>query len=132
MALARNQFRARRSAVLALAMLALLLKVLMPPGFMLADPGHGTLIALCTGHGTLTFAPDDHGKSKAPVQKKADAPCMGAGNVSPPSPSGVAAPAKAVIYAPQDAPRAPSLDLLPGRGLAAPPPPSQGPPSLLS
>jgi len=118
--------------VLTLAVLALMLKVLMPSGFMLAEPGHGTLIAICTGHGPLTVALDDYGKSKAPVQKKADAPCVGAGNVSPPSPSGVAAVAEAVIYAPPAAPRAPSFDLLPGRGLAAPPPPSQGPPILLS
>ena len=121
-----------RGVALTLTLLALVLKVLVPPGFMLAGTGQQSLIAICTGHGPLTLAVDDHGGSKAPAQQKTDAPCLGAGNISPPSPPALATLPAPLAFAASPAPFGRAFDLAPGRGLAAPPPPSQGPPIQFS
>lgn len=112
-----------------LALLALAVAVIVPPGFMPAAAGHGSPLVICTGHGPATQMGLDksarHGKAG-----KADGPCVFAGH-------GLAPPlsiAEALLIAQAPHPRsiAPAMpDLLPGRGLAAPPPPSQGPPARL-
>lgn len=119
-----------RAAFLALAFLALLVKVTVPAGFMLATPGAGSgfPLVLCTGHGPLeSKAADQKGRE---AKTHSDAPCAFAGQAAPPTPAlGAEVPqTSAVAYAPQAAIPA---DLIPGRGLAAPPPPSQGPPLSL-
>ena len=112
----------------ALAALALLVQVLVPPGFMVSgEPGAAGLV-ICTGHGPLVGL-DSHGKpAKAP--KQADMPCgfAGHGTTAGPPPS-FALAALRVEYT--VLPGARRLASAPGRGLAAPPPPSQGPPSLI-
>lgn len=119
-----------RAAFLALAFLALLVKVTVPAGFMLATPqsGSGFPLVLCTGHGPLESKTADQkgGETKA----HSDAPCAFAGHAAPPKPAlGAEVPqTSAIAYTRQTATPA---DLIPGRGLAAPPPPSQGPPLSL-
>lgn len=127
----RNPSGPWRGVALTLTVLALLVKVMVPPGFMLAEPGERAFITICTGHGPLIL-PIEHDGPKAPVQKKGDAPCMGAGNVSPPAPPTIAVLGAPPVFAGRITPQARTSDLTPGRGLAAPPPPSQGPPIQLS
>jgi hypothetical protein len=124
----RDIFGERRWLAPALASLALLVQVLVPQGFMVsADaPAHGLVI--CTGHGPLLGLADRHGKPVKAPKATADAPCgfaaHGAGAAPPalarlPSPPFEAA-ARIIVLAFAGAP---------GRGLAAPPPPSHAPPA---
>ncbi len=129
MGLDRARSDGLRGVFLTLAVLALVLKVLVPQGYMVSNKGDGFPLVICTGHGVQTVAGANHDGSKAPLQKKTDAPCAFAGGVTPPAPSQLAVLSEP--YATQ-ADRIVDLrprDLTPGRGLAAPPPPSQGPPT---
>jgi hypothetical protein len=109
-----------------LAALALAMQVLVPQGFMLgADAGAPGLV-ICTGHGPL-LSLGDHGKpAKAP--KASDAYCAIAalGGGAPP-------PVLTLPPGPAFTTQAPALARplvsAPGRGLAAPPPPAQAPPT---
>lgn len=119
-----------RDVALTLAAFALALQVFVPSGFMVSSQNGRGVIVICTGHGPLTVATDD-GKTPAPVKKTSDAPCAFAGHAAPytaPLAAPVAGPA--FVVAREIAVR-PLESLTPGRGLAAPPPPSRGPPSLL-
>jgi hypothetical protein len=120
-----------RRVCLTLAALALVLKIAVPPGFMLAQEAGPPSLVICTGHGPLKIADPSHPGRPAPSPGKSDAPCSGAGNVSPLAPP-LVSPALAA-YAVAQAPvgGAFGVDLAPGRGLAAPPPPSQAPPFSL-
>ncbi len=119
-----------RGALLALAALALFVKIVVPAGFMVAAPqaAGGVPLVICTGHGPLE-SPADHDKGGL-SKSRSDAPCAFAGHAAPPTPAlGVAVPASTfTAYA---RPVGDISDLIPGRGLAAPPPPSQGPPLTL-
>jgi hypothetical protein len=119
----------RRGAFIALAFLALVLKVAAPPGFMFDAKADGRLgLVICTGHGPLKL--DDRG-GKAPAQKsRSDAPCAFAGNVAPPEPKAFALQGPRVAFVAAIAPQS-RPDQAPGRGLAAPPPPAVGPPVLI-
>jgi hypothetical protein len=110
-----------------LALLALVLKVVVPPGFMLADTsGAGVALVICTGHGPLTLG--HAGEHKAPPAKsRADAPCAFAGNITPTAPVAIGPAPSAALIA--QAARIIPLDQAPGRGLVAPPPPAIGPPT---
>src|SRR5579859_1680218 len=52
-----------------LALLALMVNVLCPPGFMVASRGPAPAIVICTGHGPVSLAgkaaPSDHRTGKA-------------------------------------------------------------------
>jgi len=118
----------RRWAV-GLALLALMLQGLTPPGFMLARQDGRATIAICTGHGAAFSVIDLTGHPAKPAQSRPDAPCAFAGHgliTATPIAALVASP----IALPSAPPAIPRFDLAPGRGLAAPPPPSQGPPTL--
>jgi len=124
----RGERGLRRWAV-GLALLALLLQGLTPPGFMVAREDGRATIAICTGHGAATSIIDLTGHPAKPAQAKPDAPCAFAGHgIVTATP--IAALLASPIAAPSAPPAAPRFDLAPGRGLAAPPPPSQGPPTL--
>ena len=125
-----------RSWFLSLTAFALLLQLAVPQGFM---PGGSARIAgfdapalvICTGHGPL-LGLDGHGKpGKAPSRSNPDAPCGFAGH------GAAAAPPLSLLLSTQTtvlAARTEPLrvfDLAPGLGLAAPPPPAQGPPIRL-
>lgn len=118
---------ALRRAMIALAFVALALQAAIPPGFMPSGPqarGAPALV-ICTGHGALKLA----GDKAPPVKRKGDAPCAFAGNTPP-----IAAAAFRLLVQAYNwsAPRTVTVppDQSPGRGMAAPPPPPLGPPSL--
>jgi hypothetical protein len=119
-----------RCAFVVLAFVALLLNVLVPPGFMAAPTdGRAFPIVICTGHGPLTL--DSDNGSKAPAEKsKPGSVCAFAGHSTPPTPSPAAIIAAPVRFEATRSIRS-LTDLAPGRGLAAPPPPSHAPPALL-
>ncbi len=111
------------------AILALALKVLTPPGFMVAQTPGAFPLVICTGHGPLKSVdlpiPSD-GKSR----QTGDKPCAFAGHGLAPTlaqaPMLTVSPAIYLAEFP-----VPSGRPAPGRGLAAPPPPSQAPPRVL-
>lgn len=112
------------------AVIALAFAVIVPPGFMpaRAADGVGLAMVICTGHGPLQVgAAGDH---QAPAQKsKAGAACPFAAAATAPPPAAPAIAQGPVRFATST----PFIagDQSPGRGLAAPPPPAIGPPSLV-
>ncbi|MDD3838621.1 MAG: hypothetical protein WCY15_01895 [Phenylobacterium sp.] len=135
---ARQPLGLSRHVFLTLAALAVALKVMIPPGFMAAAPSNDLpfAIVLCTGQGAITVdagqvLPGHEGRDQAPAKGVHDSPCAFAGH-------GVGAGlpalhkverAQFVAYLPLAPTTPPSL--APGRGLAGPPLPARGPPSLL-
>jgi hypothetical protein len=112
-----------------LAALALFLLVAVPPGVMVEPSDGGPRIVVCTGHGPLLVgSPESSKPGKAPKQPQSGV-CAFAGHggsgaipsVFAPTPACFARVARAAIT---------ERDLAPGRGLAAPPPPSHAPPRL--
>jgi len=127
-----------RQVCLTLAMLAVALKILIPPGFMAGGPTNDLpfQIYLCTAQGGVAVPsgdalahPDE--TDKAPAEAAHDSPCAFTGHaLGAPPPSVADAPATAfVAYRPLIPSIAP--DLIPGRGLTGPPLPARGPPALL-
>ncbi len=125
-----------RGVFLTLAMLAVAMKIAVPSGYMTRAANNDLPFALvlCTADGAMTVAPgealpadhDDKGQDA-----KHDAPCAFAGHgvgVAPPNLLDFRA-IEFVAYRPAEV--SPVVDLAPGRGLAAPPLPARGPPSLL-
>lgn len=115
----------------ALAFVALVFNVLAPPGYMLADNATAQpfAVVLCTAQGPVAVKLD---QGHAPAHKpSSDMPCAFAGHGV-----GAAPPASVVVGLAEfanyrNAVVVAASDLAPGRGLAAPPPPSQGPPTIL-
>ena len=131
MGISGRQTRDRmRGAFFALAFVALLVKLMVPVGFMAAEgpTAQGFPLVICTAQGRAILpASTEH----APAHKsKTDAPCAFAANTAPPAPAEVAvlaAPFRIEALAVREV----RADLQPGRGLAAPPPPSHAPPAAL-
>jgi len=113
-----------------LAMLALVVQALAPPGLMVARQGESATIVLCTGHGPVLARSDLTGHPGAPSKSRPDAPCAFAGHGVAAGPT-LAAPGARRLTPTSPPPVLARLDVVPGRGLAAPPPPSQGPPTLI-
>jgi len=124
----RLQAEARQWAV-GLAVLALFVQILAPPGFMVGRDGDHLSIVICTGHGPASALSDLTGHPDKSPQTRHDAPCVFAGHAVGAAPPLMALIARPIALATLAAPVA-LFDLTPGRGLAAPPPPSQGPPQL--
>ncbi|AAK25461.1 DUF2946 family protein [Caulobacter vibrioides] len=129
-----------RDAFLALALLAVVLKVMIPAGFMPSAESRNGLpfaLVLCTGDGAKVVQPGDtldarHGEKGDQSDKAGhDVPCpFAAQGAAAPPPTVVATIAiDLVAYAAPVIP--PARTLAPGRGLAAPPPPATGPPLVL-
>ena len=123
----------------ALALLAMLVRAVVPAGYMLAeaDTGQGRVLVLqmCNGHATGAIDLDT-GKqvdpSKLTGKGKTDgkgAPCVFASAASIAMPAAIAEPVEFITT--QDASFAVDLSVRPGRGIAAPPPPSTGPPATI-
>ena len=122
----------RFATVLYMALAAMILRALLPVGWM---PAAGGQIVICTGHGPVLQEAarlgnlDDGGHQHAPTQKH-DHPCAFSGHgvgAAPPIQSGDVTLLNWISIAPV----LPSARFLaPGRGLAAPPPPSHAPPAL--
>jgi len=119
----------QRRLMLALFAWALLVRLLVPAGWMPAADAAGPHLVLCDG-GAAAMPAHDMGHGKAPMhhQGPSDHPCSFAGPVA-----AVETPLAAVPL-PQAAPRyavaAVHRDVAIGRGLAAPPPPPTGPPAF--
>lgn len=112
---------------LLLACFALGLRIVTPVGFMpgVTADGRATLV-ICSSELSAHSQGD-----KGQHGPQSEAPCAFAGQAAAPAAEGVAVPmATSVAYA---APaRAVPRDVIPGRGLTAPPPPSTGPPIRLA
>lgn len=121
----------REPIALALIALALLMRVLVPGGWMPATTGQGFAITLCTGTGMETAWIDAEGgihKEKPSGEAGADQHCafagMGMAMLDGDAPAAIVAPAPAQVELP-----ARPLQVAIGQGLAAPPPPATGPPA---
>jgi hypothetical protein len=120
-----SQMRGRARGVwAAIALLAVALKVMAPPGFMVAPVHAGAPIVICTGHGPVSL---EAGQKPAKTRGQS---CPFAGNVVAPPPQATPVTlAIPVAYAVQRdrniSPRVLELRL------AAPPPPAQAPPIIL-
>ena len=110
-----------------LAALAVFVRILIPPGFMPAGPAIVGVV-ICSEHGVAST--DGGDPTPSGTQKKAgeSSLCPFGWNAAGTIPLGLARPAVSrVVYA--AATDARPLPVSPGRGLAAPPPPSQAPPT---
>lgn len=127
-----------RQALAAFALLALCVRALIPAGYMLGgfDPaGQQAFVTLCSSSGPIDIAIDlksgavkeTHGKHGA--DSTAHPPCVFAGAAMFDAPALVALPGSVRV---EFAPLAWTPNTVrPGLGLAAPPPPALGPPSLI-
>jgi hypothetical protein len=133
MSAARRSLSLRpRPVLMAAAFLALVLQLMFPAGFMAAEPGqaHGFPIVICSAQGHTVADWDAVAPHKKAPAQKGMAHCPFAGHAlasDVPPPAAIAAP---VAFVRTAAPARPHT-ALPGRGLAAPPPPATGPPSLV-
>jgi hypothetical protein len=113
--------------MIALAVLAIAVKVLIPQGYMApAQPGVGFPLVICTDHGLIKL--DD--KPTPPGKSRTDSPCAFSGNLVSTAPP-LAVIAQSEVWSPTPQRVEIRRDLAPGRGLAAPPPPAIGPPRLI-
>ncbi|HUO12451.1 MAG TPA: DUF2946 family protein [Caulobacteraceae bacterium] len=124
------RLRLPNRAIAALAFLALVFAILVPPGFMPTSEasGPGFAIVICTGHGPLQLDPSSDHKAP-PGKSKAGTACPFAANVTPPVLPDIAFGARPAAFGVVTL--AAVSHQAPGRGLAAPPPPATGPPSLI-
>jgi hypothetical protein len=115
---------------LALVALALLVRAAIPAGWMPASDG-GRWITLCTGSGAVAaFVDADGVRHDDPAPAAQDHPCAFAGVAVPLTPPlAIAVPLPSFETARPARLAAATVAI--GRGLAAPPPPSTGPPALL-
>lgn len=115
---------------------ALLMRVVVPQGYMLAPAEDGLIrISVCTGNGAVQMAMDREGRLVAID----DAPSHDSDKTKPDCPFAVAL-SPTLPVSPNALLSGPSLATImqlpplahvaPGRGLAAPPPPSTGPPAF--
>jgi hypothetical protein len=124
----RSILSARRLAA-GLAVLAMFLQVVVPQGFMTAREGGWPAIVICTGHGPVLSRGDLPGHPAKAPKSKPDVVCAfahGAGAAPPSTPTAAATKTR---WTPDITTS--QADLIPGRGLVAPPPPSQGPPTFI-
>lgn len=124
-----------RGIFLMLTALAVALKVMIPAGFMTRAATNDLPFALvlCTAQGAVTVEPGETAGHDSPDDvADHDSPCAFVGHAAAaPAPSPIATgDVEFVAYRRHAAPVA-AVDLAPGRGLAAPPLPARGPPSLL-
>jgi len=125
----------------AIALLAMLVRAIIPAGYMLAEADTGAgrylTVEMCDGHASKAQVIDlDTGKtidlSKLPKNAKSEsetAPCVFAGVTAIDVPVATAELVEFRVSHQVDLTVV--RDLRPGRGIAAPPPPSTGPPSLI-
>ncbi len=124
----------RRLAWLVLLVALLLARGLTPDGWMpVASASGGIELAVCNGLGSedrMVLTADGKIQHKAPAKGQAsDHPCAFAGIGIADTPPPVATATMPIVRAGRLPPALPAA-AMPGRGLAAPPPPSTGPPAL--
>jgi hypothetical protein len=123
----------------AIALMAMLVRAVVPAGYMLAEAdtaqGRFLTVQMCEGHAAKVIDLDTGGEvdpSKLPGKAKGDgkgAPCVFASTASATTP--VAEAESVEFIATQDVDFGVSPNVRPGRGIAAPPPPSTGPPTTI-
>lgn len=124
----------RRFGWLLLLVAALLARSVAPEGWMpVVNAAGGIEITVCNGTGpdsAMVLSPDGKLHHKAPGKNQpGDHACAFSGlgvADAPPTLVALAAP----VFTPDAAPALDPIGAIPGRGLAAPPPPATGPPSL--
>lgn len=123
---------------MALAVTALFLRVLIPAGFMIgpATAGGPPGIVICTGQGAMTLAPDgslhsEHENAPAAPNSASHDACAFAGAGAPVLTTAALTALEPVPVALDLATPAQLSHQRPGLGLAAPPPPTTGPPHLI-
>ena len=146
MNLVRNH-RCLSSLASLFALTAVLLRVLLPAGFMMAPSGNALAgaipIVLCTGKGNVeawlgadgtiidqTEASTDQRPDHAPGDDGKHGDCVFAHAATAIAPGSIATVVQPVSHY-QERPSEQVRDLVPGRGLAAPPPPATAPPILI-
>ncbi|EQB09558.1 hypothetical protein L288_05580 [Sphingobium quisquiliarum P25] len=128
-----RQSEAARGLLAALALLVLAIQLVAPSGFMPVRTDRGVVVTLCTGQGAVNVVVDrDHAPGKphpkgdaAPVQQH----CPFAASVQPLIPPVAAADLALPAWQLASGPIAFALKTGLVARLAAPPPPSSGPPS---
>lgn len=124
----------RRFGWLLLLVAALLARSVAPEGWMpVVNAAGGIEITVCNGTGpddAMVLAPDGKLHHKAPGKgQPGDHACAFSGlGIADATPTLIALAAP--IASPDAAPALGPIESAPGRGLAAPPPPATGPPSL--
>jgi len=124
----------RRFGWLLLLVAALLARSVAPEGWMpVVNAAGGIEITVCNGTGpddAMVLSPDGKLHHKVPGKNQSgDHVCAFSGlgiADAPPTLVALVAP----TFASEAAPTLDPIDAIPGRGLAAPPPPATGPPSL--
>ncbi len=123
--------RGGRGILAMLFLFALVVRMIVPTGFMPTTTPAGIVISMCTGMGAVkTFLPIEQDGDKSDRQTPADGPCIYAGGAGGGLPD-----ADVVVPAPMVAPNLHQVvpyafaDIATAR-LAAPPPPAIGPPAL--
>ena len=136
--------KAWTSWALALTVMAMAMRVAIPGGYMVAAPEANRglpQMVICTGQGAMAVAVDAEGHlvktSLKPASKPAhqdkdrpDHPCAFSGTAAAAQTSSLALPLAQVRFS-QDIPLPLASAQRPGLGLAAPPPWTTGPPSIL-
>jgi len=127
----------------AIALLALLVRAIVPGGYMLASAespsGRYLIVQVCDGHAGPAIAINldtgeqidaaDISKDGPEDSKPSHPPCVFGGTPSVVLPAVTSEPVGIVIQ--RDAAVTTSHSVRPGRGIAAPPPPSTGPPPAI-
>jgi hypothetical protein len=130
----------------AVALLALLVRAVIPSGYMLAAAetagGRYLTVQMCSGHAAQVIDldtskpvdPSKLAKSEKPQNEKPkgdqqQAPCVFGGAPALGEPVSFAEPVE--FFAERGVDFSIIHDVRPGRGIPAPPPPSTGPPSLI-
>ena len=135
----RHQRTGFAQALAAFALLAITVRALVPAGYMFtpAQDGRFITVTLCSAHGATEAVidlntgavvdPDSTTQDDPPANApSADAPCVFAASASLVAPEQLASLPVAFSVASVELPR--TIEVAPGRGLAAPPPWSTGPP----
>jgi hypothetical protein len=119
--------RIERGMAAFVAILLLAVQLAIPPGFMVARGSDGPALVVCTGHGPMMAHPDDTAPPGKTPHSKSSPACPFAGHGGAPLTPPTFVPTT-TSYQATEAAATVGADLAPGRGLAAPPPPSQAPP----
>lgn len=119
---------------LALLFCALLVRAMVPAGWMPVASGNGYSIEFCTGKGAVSMWVDGAGKvhkQKPASREGADQPCAFSGLAHAVALPEVTTPPVPLIAIVAMLGALPIAAVAVGRGLAAPPPPPTGPPITL-
>jgi hypothetical protein len=122
------------SWLLAFVILALAMRMIVPTGWMPSAVAGKAMITLCTGAGMVEAWVDADGKihKDSPAKKGAgDQPCAFAGLSAAADAPSYAELSLEPLLPPQSVPGAALTGVAIGLGLAAPPPPAIGPPTLI-